>query len=97
MQLYMVLALIIAIISAVFAVQNTAAVTVNFLGFTFQSSLAVVLLMTFAAGCMASLCISLPTMYLKMRRIRKAQAVEQLVESLPPEPETIPDKPTPNA
>lgn len=85
MQLYMVIALVIAILSAVFAVQNTAAVTVNFLGHTFESSLAVVLLLTFAAGCFTSLCISIPTMYLKMRRQRRDLAQSEPVP--PPEPQ----------
>jgi lipopolysaccharide assembly protein A len=74
MQLYMIVALLIAILSAIFAVQNTAPITVNFLGFTFESSLAIVLLLTFAAGCLTSLCVSVPSMYLRMRRQRKAQA-----------------------
>ena len=71
MQLFMILALVVAILSAIFAVQNTSPVTVNFLGYTMESSLAIVLLLTFSAGCIVSLCVSVPTMYLRQRRKRK--------------------------
>jgi uncharacterized integral membrane protein len=41
-QLFLVLALVVALFSAIFAVQNTSPVTVNFLGYTMESSLAIV-------------------------------------------------------
>jgi len=41
-QLFLVLALVVALFSAIFAVQSTSPVTVNFLGYTMESSLAIV-------------------------------------------------------
>lgn len=75
MQLFMILALIVALFSAIFAVQNTSPVTVNFLGYTMESSLAIVMLLTFSAGCIVSLCVSIPTMYMRQRRKRKQETV----------------------
>ncbi len=73
MQLFMILALVVALFSAIFAVQNTSPVTVNFLGYTMESSLAIVMLLTFSAGCIVSLCVSIPTMYMRQRRKRKQE------------------------
>lgn len=59
----LVLALIIAIFAVIFALQNTALVTVTFLLWTFEQSLALVLLLSLAAGVVVGLFTLLPTTF----------------------------------
>lgn len=74
MQIYMILALVIAILSAIFAIQNATPVTVNIYGFSAESSLAVVLMVTFTAGVVTSLLVSIPAVYIRERKQRRRQA-----------------------
>ena len=74
MRIYMILALVIAILSAIFAIQNATPVTVNIYGFSAESSLAVVLMVTFAAGVVTSLLVSIPAVYIRERKKRRNQA-----------------------
>lgn len=60
MQIFIILALLIAIVAVVFAVQNTAMVTVSFLVWSFEGSLALVLLGTLLVGVLISLLASTP-------------------------------------
>jgi uncharacterized integral membrane protein len=96
MPLFMILALVVALFSGIFAVQNTSPVTVNFLGYTMESSLAIVMLLTFSAGCIVSLCVSIPTMYMRQRRKQKqvtpSPSVPEAIadsEEGPKDPETL--------
>ena len=68
MHLYLIIALIVSIFSVVFAVQNAVPVTVSLLGWRFESSLALVLLVTFALGVVTSLLVSIPAMVKRRRR-----------------------------
>ena len=60
MQIFIFIALLIAIIAVIFALQNLAVVTVSFLFWSIQGSQALVLLVTLAAGVLISLMASLP-------------------------------------
>jgi putative membrane protein len=60
MQVFIIFALIIAVIAVIFALQNIAAVTVTFFFWSFHGSLALVLLLSVAAGVLISLLASLP-------------------------------------
>ncbi len=60
MQIFIILALIIAIVAVVFALQNLATVTVTFLVWHINGSLALVLLVTLMVGVLISLLASLP-------------------------------------
>lgn len=60
MQIFLILALIIAIFAVIFALQNLAAVTITFLGWSVHASLALVLLVALAVGVVISLLVSLP-------------------------------------
>jgi lipopolysaccharide assembly protein A len=60
MQIFILLAILIAILAVVFALQNLAVVTVSFLFWSIQGSQALVLLVTLAAGVLISLLASLP-------------------------------------
>ncbi|MEA4909703.1 MAG: LapA family protein [Chloroflexi bacterium] len=60
MQIFIVIALVIAILAVVFALQNLATVTVTFFIWSIDASLALVLLVTLAVGVLISLLASLP-------------------------------------
>lgn len=62
MQLQLIVAIIIAIVAVVFALQNAVPIAVGFLVWRFQSSLALVLLVTLALGILMSLLVSMPSM-----------------------------------
>jgi lipopolysaccharide assembly protein A len=60
MQFFLVLALIIAIVAVVFALQNTALVTLTFFLWSFQGSLALLVLVALAVGALVGILVSLP-------------------------------------
>lgn len=60
MQVLIIIALLIAIVAVLFALQNLTTVTVTFLFWSIQASLALVLLITLAAGVLISVLASLP-------------------------------------
>jgi putative membrane protein len=61
MQIFLFFALFIAVLAVVFAVQNTASTIVSFFIWKFNGSLALVLLVSLAAGALISFFFSLPT------------------------------------
>jgi putative membrane protein len=79
MQLFLVAALIIAIVAVIFALQNPAAVTVSFLVWQTQGSLALVLLITLLFGVLISLLVSVPTV---IRRSRTISIQRKQIQSL---------------
>ncbi len=60
MQVFLVFALLIALVAVVFAVQNTAMVTISFLVWDFNNSLAIVILLTIFTGVLISILMSTP-------------------------------------
>ena len=58
MQVFTVIALLIAILAVTFALQNPGSVVIKFLAWEFSGSLALILILTFAFGFLASLLIS---------------------------------------
>src|SRR5512133_737464 len=60
MQIFIMVALVIAIIAVIFALQNMTAVTVSFFFWSINGSLALVLLVTLAVGVLISFLASLP-------------------------------------
>jgi uncharacterized integral membrane protein len=61
MQIFLFLALIIAVLAVFFALQNSDPVTVKFAVWEFNSSLAFVLLLALLAGALISFLFSLPS------------------------------------
>lgn len=77
--MYAILALVIAVLAAIFAVQNGSPATVTFLAWNFQQSLGVVLLTGFTAGFAASLLIYLPArLRLRWQLRRRDKRVAEL-------------------
>ncbi len=80
MELYLILAAILGIFVAIFAIQNAAAVTVKFLLWEFQSSLAVLIIISMLAGMLLVFLLSIPgrikrrkELYDKQKKIRELE------------------------
>jgi lipopolysaccharide assembly protein A len=62
MQIFLIFALIIAALAVIFALQNTVVTTVTFLLWTFNGSLALILLLALITGAFVSLLVSSPAL-----------------------------------
>ncbi|MEA1939868.1 MAG: LapA family protein [Candidatus Caldatribacteriota bacterium] len=79
MQLQLILAIIIAIIAVIFALQNAATITVGFLMWKFESSLALVLLVAIALGIIISLLVSVPS---RIKEIKVISSQKRKIKEL---------------
>lgn len=61
MILSLILGFLLGAAALLFALQNTAVVALSFLGYSFESSLALLILIAFAAGVIVSLLVSIPS------------------------------------
>lgn len=66
MQLFLFLALLLAMAFMFFAVQNLEVITVAFATWTFESSLAFILVLTFTAGILTGILLFIPTLWRNM-------------------------------
>lgn len=69
MKIFTILALLIAIAAVVFASQNVSPVVIYLLGWNYQASLALVVLLTFSLGVFMGFLLSLPRMIYRMTKI----------------------------
>jgi uncharacterized integral membrane protein len=60
MQIFLILALLIAILAVIFAVQNITAVTITFFSWSIHTSLAVALLSALGVGVLITILLSIP-------------------------------------
>jgi len=81
MQLQLIVAIVVAILAVVFALQNAVPITVSFLTWRFESSLALVLLITVALGVIMSLLVSVPSKIKRMKLISSQKKKIQELES----------------
>jgi len=82
MQIFLFLALLIVIVIVLFAVQNAALVTVTFLSFHFEGSLAFILVVVFALGLLSGMLMTVPSFWRKSAALREQRRkVKQLEES----------------
>ncbi|MEE9154049.1 MAG: LapA family protein [candidate division NC10 bacterium] len=72
-QLYLIFALLLALLVAIFAVQNAERVTIDFLVWTFQTSLVIVILVSAGVGALLAALISLPQTLTARRRLRESE------------------------
>lgn len=83
MQLYVIFSLILAILAVIFALQNADQTFVQILVWKFRSSLALVMLVSLAAGALISALASLPTLLRDKLTIRsQKKKVAELETSL---------------
>lgn len=78
MQFFLFLALFLSLALVVFALQNSEVIIVNFINWAFESSLALLLVLTFAAGMLAGVFSSIPAFWRKAKtnRIQKRRIQE---------------------
>ena len=89
MQIQLIVAIIVAILAVVFALQNAVPIVVSFLAWRFESSLALVLLITLALGIIMSLLVSVPPTIKKMKLISsQKKRIQELESSLQRESES---------
>jgi len=94
MQLFLVLALLIALLAVIFALQNIAPVTITFFVWQYTGSLALVLLLTLGLGVLITLFFSLPAMVKKRLEITNQQkSIGHLEKELREKGVTLPDIP----
>jgi putative membrane protein len=93
MIILLIIALLIAILAIVFALQNTAAVTITFLVWTFQGSLALVMILALVAGVLLAFFALLPSsIRLRLRASshkRDKSDLERSLESCQQEVESL--------
>lgn len=86
MQLTIITAIFVALIGVVFAMQNNVPVTVNFLLWRFDSSLAMVLLLALASGAIVVALLTTPStlkrQWLLARQKRRIDEMEKTAETL---------------
>jgi len=75
------MAIVIAMLAVIFALQNAVPITVSFLIWKFESSLALILLITIALGVLMSLLVSIPSKIKKIKIILNQKKKIQKLES----------------
>ena len=81
----LVLAIILAVIAVVFALQNAEIIPVTFLFWDFLKPLALTILLTFAIGVMSALLFTIPGTF---KRKRKISSLKKEIKSLQKEVES---------
>ena len=72
-QLYLMLALLLTTLVAIFALQNADEVTVRFLVWTFQTSVVIVILASAGMGALLAALLSLPQTLRARRRMKESE------------------------
>ncbi|MBW8004778.1 MAG: LapA family protein [candidate division NC10 bacterium] len=72
-QLYLMLALLLTTLVAIFALQNADEVTVRFLVWTFQTSVVIVILTSAGMGALLAALLSLPQTLRARRRMKESE------------------------
>jgi uncharacterized integral membrane protein len=98
MRLFLILALLLAVVVAIFAVQNNTPITVSFLVWTLDGSMALVLIITLAFGFLIGLLVSTPSAIRNRFRVneltKKIKILENdLLESRVPPPRELGGQP----
>lgn len=83
MQLTLIVALGLAILTVIFALQNSISVSVAFFGWNFEGSLALVLLFTFVSGVLVSFLVSIPAILKRRSAVsHQARKIEEMEHRL---------------
>jgi len=89
---YIILLIVLVILAVVFAVQNSAPVTIAFLGLSANASMSIVLVITFAAGILLGMFLLLPSVWKRMRALsaqkKKTRKAEIQLKNAGGAPET---------
>lgn len=77
MRFLMAIGLVLMALGAVFALQNSQPVSVNFLKWSFSASMVIVLILTFAAGALAAFLFSIPWRIKVSRELASLKKAQQ--------------------
>ncbi len=69
MRIVIIVSLCVAALAILFALQNSQPVVVNFINWSFEASLVIVLLLTFVAGLLSAFIVSIPWRVKMMREL----------------------------
>lgn len=98
MPLMLILAIALAILTALFVIQNAAVITVSFLIWEFEASLALVLILTLGVGVLIGYLATLPASWRKSSELRQTRRRQSELETMVRKdggPETRPNAPNP--
>ncbi len=91
MQIFLILSALIAVALVLFAVQNSSIVTISFLSFHFNGSLAMILVVVFALGLLAGILISIPPLLRRGSALREQKRrVKELEETAATKASSVP-------
>ena len=92
MQIFLIISLLIAALATIFAVQNADVITITFLFWEFQGSLALVLLVALAAGALTSFFASLPSLIRKKLTVNnQKKKIKDLEAQLTKQEQKLPE------
>ena len=95
MPFLLIVAIILAALTAIFAIQNANVITVSFLGWETEASLALILILTLGVGILVGYLAGLPGRMKKGSQLRQARkdlaGMEELATELEPAPDLIND------
>ena len=88
MPVLLIVAIILAALTALFAIQNSDVITVSFLGWEWEASLALILIVTLGVGTLVGYLAGLPSRMKKGSQLRQAkrdlEGLEELATELEP-------------
>jgi len=91
MPMFLIIAIVLAAVTALFAIQNSTVITVSFLGWEWDASLALILILTLGIGILIGYLAGLPSSLKKGSQLRQIKrdlgALEETNVSLSPPPE----------
>jgi uncharacterized integral membrane protein len=94
MQFFLFLALIIALALVLFAVQNSTVISLSFINWAFEGSLAFILTLTFAIGMLTGSLLFIPTWWKKIKTGRaQKKRISELERELSASGENMDDQP----
>lgn len=71
MPFFVILAVALAAVSAIFAIQNAGIITVSFLGWEWEASLALILILSLGVGIVIGYLAGLPSTFRKASQLRQ--------------------------
>jgi uncharacterized integral membrane protein len=91
MRLILIVLIVLLGVVAMFAIQNPGVVTVHFLNYYADTSILIVIVVSFGLGVLVGLLPGIPTAFRRKRRVRELEAdLAALRKSQPPPPPVTP-------
>lgn len=91
MPAVLIIAIILAVLTAVFAIQNSGVIAVSFMGWEWEASLALILIVTLGVGILVGYLAGLPSRMKKGSQLRQAKKDLEGLEDLATELEPVGD------